>query len=498
MAEKVITLFFDDNSIKMLIVKNKKAEQWASIALEPGLIVAGVVSDEIQVANKVRELMGNVKSSKIKRFLGRKDKIIVGMSGRDSLYRVLSLPVLADALLHEAVRREAARVLPVSLDDLYLSYQRIPSNDDETRIFIAAYQKTATDSLLETLKMAGVKPNMLDLAPLALCLSINEPKAIIADVRQDNLNIIVMADRVPQVIRSIVLQSEDKTVEDNLPSLSEEFSRTVAFYNSGHQQEPLDENTPVFVSGDLVKSPDSWQTLVSRLNANVAVLPSVIEYPEDFPVSDFIINLGLATKDLGLEKDPENNYCLVNLNALPEAGLGKAVNFYRIIVPVVAVAGIALIVFLWMGWQDDKENTELLQSQLADAQNQVTANNKAIATLTEQNRITQAKIQPILDAANIFSDKMNVLEAERILTDSDVHQIVALRPETVDINSVNYSATDKSINGFSKSEAEILNYAQALRDTVGFEVVVSTIAYAGDVSETGALLPRYNFTFQMK
>jgi Tfp pilus assembly PilM family ATPase len=34
---------------------------------------------------------------------------------------------MPDALLGEAVRREAKRVLPVSLDDVNLSYQAVPS-----------------------------------------------------------------------------------------------------------------------------------------------------------------------------------------------------------------------------------------------------------------------------------------------------------------------------------------------------------------------------------
>jgi type IV pilus assembly protein PilM len=141
-----------------------------------------------------------------------KGKLIVGLSGRDSLYRVISLPILEKSLLPEAVKREAARVLPVALDQLYLAYQRIPGGETETRIFLAAFPKNSTDILLKTLRMAGIAPQILDLAPLALCLSVNEPMSIIADASLDTLNIMVMADRVPQVIRSISLQSEGRKV----------------------------------------------------------------------------------------------------------------------------------------------------------------------------------------------------------------------------------------------------------------------------------------------
>ena len=496
MAEKVMALYFEDTGIKLVIAKGRKAEQWASMPLESGLVVGGVIVDETLVADKVKELFSNIKHSPTD-FISGKGKVIAGLSGRDSLYRVISLPVLEKAILGEAVRREAARVLPVALDQLYLAYQRIPGNENETRLFVAAFPKKATDALIKTLRLAGVSPRVLDLAPLALCLSVNEPRAIIADARLDSLSIIVIAERVPQVIRSLSLQSEGKTISENLPTISEEFSRTVAFYNSSHQQEPLDANTPVFVSGDLADAPDTWPALVGQLNSKVTVLPSAMQCPEDFPVSDFIVNLGLATKELALEKE-HGNYSLVNINALPASALPKPVNPYRIIVPVVAVAGIVGIIFLWNIRLTSKRNTALVQSQITAKQTLIDSNTKAVAALTEQNRLTQAQIQPIIDAAKVFPTKMSSLAVPRALTDSNVHQIIALKPPTVAVNSITYSDAAQTLTGSSPIRADIFSYALALRDTGGFNVLVASISYNPTTDpDTGAVIPSYSFNFQM-
>ena len=208
MAERVMTLYFEDSGIKLLIAKGRKVEHWANLPLDPGLVVGGVIVDENRVASKVKEIIASVKSSPI----SGKGKVVVGLSGRDSLYRVISLPILEKSLLAEAVTREAGRVLPVSLDQLYLAYQRIPGNENETRVFVAAFPKKTTDILIKTLRLAGITPRVLDLAPLALCLSLNEPRAIIADARLDSLSIMVIAERVPQVIRSLSLQSEERAI----------------------------------------------------------------------------------------------------------------------------------------------------------------------------------------------------------------------------------------------------------------------------------------------
>jgi type IV pilus assembly protein PilM len=498
MAERVIALYFEDTGIKLLVAKGRKAEQWASLPLEPGLVVGGVIVDETRVANKVKEIFTTIKNSPIAGLVSGKGKLIVGLSGRDSLYRVISLPVLEKSILAEAVRREAGRVLPVSLDQLYLAFQRIPGNENETRIFVAAFPKKATDVLIKTLRLAGVTLRVLDLAPLALCLSLNEPRAIIADARLDNLNIMVIAERVPQVIRSLSLQSEETNVTGNMANISEEFSRTVAFYNSSHQQAPLDSDVPVFVSGDLASAPDTWTELVGKLNSKVAVLPSAIQYPEDFPVNEFIVNLGLATKELGLEKEP-GNYSLVNLNALPASALPKPINPYRIIVPVVAVVGIVSVFYLWNTWQTTKKETTALQSQLTSNQNQITNNNKALAALTEQNRLAQTEIQPIIDAANVFNTKLTGITAARTLMDNEVHQIIALKPTAVNLTGMNYSADGKMVTGSAENAADILSYAQALRDSGAFTTVVSSIDYSPIVdTDTGAIIPVYNFMLQMQ
>ena len=127
-----MTLYFKDTGIKLLIARGKKAEQWASVSLEPGLVVGGVIANETKVADKVREIFATVKHSALAGLISGKGKLIVGLSGRDSLYRVISLPILEKSLLPEAVKREAARVLPVALDQLYLAYQRIPGGENET------------------------------------------------------------------------------------------------------------------------------------------------------------------------------------------------------------------------------------------------------------------------------------------------------------------------------------------------------------------------------
>jgi type IV pilus assembly protein PilM len=201
MAKRVTTLFIRDTGINLLVMKGGKVEKWATLPLETGLVSQGLIVDEAQVADKVKQIFKET-GTKTK-------KVITALSGHDSLYRIITLPELPEAVLPEAIRREAKRTIPTPLEEVYFSYQRLAApTKGESRIFLVTFPRNLVDALVRTLRQAGVKPYIMDLAPLALCRIPNEPRAIIVNARLDHLDVIVIADRLPQVIRRLVLPGE--------------------------------------------------------------------------------------------------------------------------------------------------------------------------------------------------------------------------------------------------------------------------------------------------
>jgi len=315
MAKKVVTLYIDDINIRLLVAKGKRVQNWARLPLDPGLVRDGVIIEEDQVVEKLKELfkLTNVAPS----------EVIAGLSGLNSLYRLITLPELPEAVRDEAIRHEARRVIPVSLEQVHLAYQTLSIAKGETHIFLTAFPRNAADTLIKVLRQVGAEPSLMDLAPLALCRNVNEPRAIIINGWSTNLDIVVMADRLPQVSRSLSIPGEATSLSGMLPAVTEELERTIAFYNSSHQENPLDSTVPVFVSGDLAEIPESWQSLAGGGGYSVSILTSPMEFPEGFDPSQFMVNMGLALKELQPEKW-EGNFSLVNFNALPGAYKPKA------------------------------------------------------------------------------------------------------------------------------------------------------------------------------
>ena len=465
MAKKVTTLFIRDTSINLLVMKGQQVDRWASSTLEPGLVNQGLIVDEAQVADRIEQVF--------KEAGAQKSKVITALSGHDSLYRIITLPDLPDAVLPEAIRREARRTIPTPLEDVYFSYQRLDSPKGESRIFLATFPREMVDALVRTLRLASIKPYVMDLAPLALCRIPDEPRAIIVNARLDYLDVAVIADRLPQVIRRLSLPGEAESLEERLPLITEEFTRTVAFYNSGHMETPLDTNVPVFVCGDLVEAPETWESLVGKEGYSVSVLPPPVEAPEGFNPNEFMVNIGLALKELLPEKEGAN-FSVVNLNALPEAYLPPSFSIVRVLLPVVTVIGIGLIVLITILVLTNRANIETLNSEVTIAETSVTQQRSQINTL-------KAQISPAEATAEELNSRITDMERQRVTIHEDLDEIVTLAGGKVSLNSVNHKVGQVTLSGVTSNENNIFSYARDLEYSGRFSGVwISSITGSGN------------------
>ena len=463
MAKEVTTLFIRDDSINLLVMRGERVEKWASSPLEPGLVSQGLIVDEAQVAEKLKELFKLQKES-----MG---KVIAGISGHNSVYRVITLPELPEAVLPEAVKREARRVIPVPLEEVHLSYQPLPAAKGETLVFIAAFPRNIADTLHRTLHRAGLQPYIMDLAPLALCRTANQPRSIIANDRLDHLDIMVMVDRVPQLIRRLSLPSEAESASERLTTITEEIDRTIAFYNSSHQEEPLNSAVPLLVCGDLAKTEESWQALADKSAHPVSILPAPVEAPEGFDPNEFMVNIGLALKELLPEKG-ESNFSLVNINTLPEVHLSKPVRLPNILAPIAIAVGLGILIYLGMLVYNKSSHIGVLESELTPLENLIAQENVEIVSLEEQIVQIAPQIAELELATDTFDATFASLGESLARMNEDMSQIVSLLPGNLDLTTVNHIGDMVTVVGLSPNESGIFSYARNLRNGGRFSTVV--------------------------
>ncbi|MGB2813678.1 MAG: pilus assembly protein PilM, partial [Dehalococcoidales bacterium] len=251
MAQKVVTLYIDDTSIRLLVTSGKRIKKWADVALEPGMVKNAVVLKQEEVAAKIKQLF------KVRKVDSK--KVTLGISGLQCFTRPIILPQMPKDMLEEAVRREANRVLPVSSEQLYLQWQSIPAPEGKLQVFLVAIPRTAADALCNTLRLAGLKPDLMDLKPLLLARMVNDTMAVIVDVQPKDFDIVVMGGGIPQPIRTVPFSNEAPSWPEKITQIKDDVSRTIEFYNTNNPEMPLAATLPVFVSGELAGEAEQCQ-----------------------------------------------------------------------------------------------------------------------------------------------------------------------------------------------------------------------------------------------
>jgi len=220
----------------------------------------------------------------------------------------------------------------------------------------------------------------------------------------------------------------------------------------------------VFACGDLAEAPETWQSVVGQSGYSVSLLPSPVEPPEGFSSNNFMVNIGLALKELLSEKE-EANFSLVNFNALPEVYLPERFSILRVLVPVGIVIGIGLIIFAVILTQANRADIEALGSELAVAEGRVTQQQKEIAALN-------AQVGPVEATASELNARIITMERGRATIHEDLTQIVRLAGEKVTFGIADHSGSSVTLKEWwASDEDDIFSYARDLRNGGRFSKV---------------------------
>jgi type IV pilus assembly protein PilM len=464
MAKKLTTVYIEDNEIKLLVSTGKEVEKWASAPLDSGMVNEGVIIQEDAVAERLKNLAEKEGVSGA--------KAVAAISGQNSIFRLINIPEVPKNILDDAIYSEAARVIPVPLDQVYLSRQQLATGTPhEMRFFLAAHPKNATDALIRTMHKAGLKSTLLDIAPLALARVVNLSRCIVVNSRESSIDIILMVGRIPEVIRSFSVGAETIPEAERTGNIAEEIARTITFYNSSHTEAPMGADVPILVSGDLAKEKDIWPTLGGQDGRPVELLTSGLNAPAGFDAPRFMVNLGLAQRDMGSEFGS-----LINLNALPAIYLPRGVSWFNILAPVAAVLMIGVLVYSWIYIVNIKTETDKIQPQIDAVHLQIIQTQAKIPGLQAQITAANNAVKPILDQAAAIQAEYTTIQNQRSYASGAVRSAwIQKTLGAVTLSSITWDGSHVVIAGTATdSESNVFSYATALRSTYRFQNVIIT------------------------
>ncbi len=461
MAKEAATIHIDDSAIWVLVAKGREAQRLASLPLEPGLVKDGVVHNEDAVASKVRELWATQGI--------RARRVIAAVSGINCLYRLVTLPELPKELLPEAIRREAGRALGVPLEEVHLSWQTLPSLKGETLVYLAASPRNAVDGLVSALRKAGLDPYLMDLKPLAIARCATEPRAIIVDLQPRSFDTIIMAEGIPQVVRSVPLV-EEAAVEEKVSFIREEVDRAITFYDSEHRDNPLGSDVPLLVSGELAEQQDAWSLIVRSQERTVQVMPLPMAVAEGFPPGQYATNAGLALKEVLASEKGAIAYSLVNFNALPEAYRPKPRKLSEILFVPTIVGGLALIAVVAFLTVTTLMHNDDLRAQLTVINQMAISSHVTFQDIAALNQ----QVTSLEGSASSFDTTLREFGAERDEINADLGEVNSSLPANVDLQTVRHEGDSLTVTGKGDNTDAVFRYGKNLRASGRFTLVVIT------------------------
>lgn len=305
----MITLKISNTDIRLMETARGRVLRWASRSLEPGMFEEGVISNPGALGAAIKQLMT---SSGIK---GK--NLIVSVSGLYSLVRTVTVSGPGE-VTREAVLEAAMEVMPLSEDELYLSWQTVATVGGRQQVLVVGVPRDALDGEVQALKAAGINPHLLDLKTMALARAVDREQALILNIQSSSFDMAVVVDGVIEVMHTTAWQPEELTVEEKAEHLATALEMTVGFYESQHPDFPLDPTTPLFVTGQMSRDFTLMENLQARVEYPFEPIAPPLAYPQHLPVSQYAVNIGLALKGTAAKGPGQSGYSLPDINLLPD------------------------------------------------------------------------------------------------------------------------------------------------------------------------------------
>lgn len=289
-ARRLVTLSLEGAWLRILGTRGRSVEFWADVPFDERLLHEGRIGD-------VQALGALIGETFRLRGLPR-SRVVAAVPGLNAVSRIITVTNPGPNLA-EAIEVETRKFLPESLSDFNLYWQAVdPRSGPTPRVFVLATPREAVQAMIETLQVAGIAPIALDLKPLALYRAIGAKDAVVANLESTTLDIVIVVDDLPVQLRTVYLGDGTGTTEFLLGRLTDELSRTVRSYHDTNRAAPLPVGAPVYLSGEDVGDAGLIANIEALTGHPVQPPRPPLDYPVDFPVERYLVNVGLALKSI--------------------------------------------------------------------------------------------------------------------------------------------------------------------------------------------------------
>jgi len=161
-------LDISDFSIKVVQLEKRrrsfKLRSFNRLAIPEGLIEEGVIKKEKELTKILKKAISEVKGEPIKT-----PYAICSLPEQHAFIKIIQLPLMNLEEVRKAIKWEAEANIPFPLDEVYLSWQIIPSEkpSDHLDVLINAAPRNLVDNYLNMLRGADIEPIVFEIESVA-------------------------------------------------------------------------------------------------------------------------------------------------------------------------------------------------------------------------------------------------------------------------------------------------------------------------------------------
>ncbi len=458
----MIILDFADDEIRALVLKKKMVELATTLPLEPGWIKDGVIVEPTALVEQLKQFLttNNITDT----------EAMGTVSGLYTIYRLVNIPRVPPKMLEDAAIIELEKNMPVSLDELYTFWQAINISQDELALCLTGVRREVIDSMVNTLRTAGLRPLVLEPRPLALARLADDPHTIIIDAQPTSFDIVIILSGIPVLMRTVPFSADD--TYGRMAEVKDELERTINFYNLSHKEAPITSQSriPIIVNGELPGLAEA-----TGYHCKPPLEPLVLSH-HSLDFTKYATAAGLVLRALRLQAPSPMR---LTMNVLPEIYLPR-----RRRVGQYAFWGFVLmatLAFLWLASLTVAEvrKTQELQSQVKSLEIRARVRQGTEKMLKE----LQAKIATAQARRDVFKKPIDIAASQRASVIADIRTVTtSITSGTLKLTHI--TCSDKAavgadtapqfemeITGTATSESAILDYITRLRDSGRFTQV---------------------------
>ena len=400
------------------------------------------------------------------------------------LTRQLKLPEMRRRYLKSVVMSEVAESIPFAPDEVDVKW-RLEGDRPDSSVYATVVQKEVIDGHVQRLTDASIRyPAATYSQAAALAEAANAPDSIVVHLGREQAAIVLIRDRNPQVVHQVLLPKADKDSQARAEALARGVQQIVGFEQSVADVE-IGQLRPLVLTGEVPGDTELGEELQNILGRDVLPLSPNISYPDDFPISEYAANVGLALLDRAnprwwraLARDGQTS-----LNLLSERHIPRRV-------PATAIGVFVALTFFALSAFNFTPRVDALTAEAAEAGSEVERKER-LQRLHSLGKASAAKVEAesleILQATLILEahrgrliEEMATLGAffERIRTIT-----VTSRPEDVIVSNLSPKGDEFTLTASAPTFEGAIQYAENIRLS-GLFVGVSVRKVSSDVGVT--------------